>query len=98
MINLLNEIIIRKDNIRTTSCAFVLIKNGMLMTFANRCIAAPTVALTCNTIKLAETIKNDPIILPVVSSVMRNRAPILDLLISLFLLVCYHLASTHIHQ
>ena len=51
MINLLSEITIRKDNMSTTSCAFVLIKNGMLITLANRCIAAPTVALTCKTIK-----------------------------------------------
>ena len=51
MINLVREITIRKDNIMTTSCAFVLIKNGMLITFANRCIAAPIVADTCKTIK-----------------------------------------------
>ena len=31
----------------TTSCALVLIKNGRLITFANRCIAAPIVADIC---------------------------------------------------
>ncbi len=50
----------------TTSYPLVLIKNGMLMMFAIRCIAAPTVADTCSTIKYAMTIKNDPIIRPVV--------------------------------
>ena len=42
---------IKNDNIMTTSCAFVLIKNGMLITLAIKCIAAPNVADTCKTIK-----------------------------------------------
>ncbi len=65
--NLVREITIRKDSIITTSCAFVLIKNGRLMMLANKCINAPTVADTCNTIKYAVTIRNDPNILPCVS-------------------------------
>ena len=59
---------IKNDNIMTTSCALVRIKNGMLIMFAIRCIAAPNVADTCNTIKQAVTIRNDPIILPVVNN------------------------------
>ena len=42
---------IKQVNIITTSCALVLIKNGMLITFAIRCIAAPTDADTCKTMK-----------------------------------------------
>ncbi len=45
-------------------------KNGMLIMFAIRCIAAPNVADTCNTIKYAITIKNEPIIRPVVYRVI----------------------------
>ena len=61
------EITIRKDNIMTTSCALVLIKNGRLITLAIKCINAPIVADTCKTTKYAVTIKNDPNILPLVS-------------------------------
>ena len=62
---------IKNVNIMTTSCAFVLIKNGILITFAIRCIAAPNGADTCNTMKYAVTIKNDPIIRPVVNNLMK---------------------------
>ena len=40
-----------EDNIMTTSCALVLIKNGRLITLAKRCISAPNVADTCKTTK-----------------------------------------------
>ena len=59
---------IKNDNIIVTSCALVRIKNGMLITLAIKCIKAPNVADTCKTMKQAVTIKNDPIILPVVNS------------------------------
>ena len=48
-INLVNDITLRNDNIMTTSYALVLIKNGKLITSANRCIPAPITAFTCNT-------------------------------------------------
>ena len=51
VINLVSEITIKKDNIMTTSCALVLIKNGRLITLAIKCISAPIVADTCITIK-----------------------------------------------
>ena len=51
-----------------TSCALVLIKNGMLITSATKCITTPIDADTCKITKYAVTIKNDPIILPVVSN------------------------------
>ena len=66
--NLVSEITIKNDNIITTSCALVLIKNGRLITLATKCISAPIVADTCNTTKYAVTIKNDPNILPCVST------------------------------
>ncbi len=66
-INLVHDIIIRNDNIITTSCALVLIKNGKLITLAIKCISAPNVADICKTMKYAVTIKNDPITLPNVS-------------------------------
>ena len=50
-VNLVSEIIIKNDNIITTSCALVLIKNGMLITLAIKCIKAPNVADTCKTMK-----------------------------------------------
>ena len=67
-INLVNDITLRNVNIITTSYAFVLIKNGRLITSANRCKPAPITAFTCNTIKYAVTIRNDPITLPNVST------------------------------
>ena len=51
--NLVSEITIKKDNIITTSCALVLIKNGRLITLAIKCINAPIVADTCKTIKIS---------------------------------------------
>ena len=50
-------------------------KNGMLIMFAIRCIAAPNVADTCNTIKYAMTIRNEPIIRPVVYRVISIEFP-----------------------
>ena len=47
LINLTKEEI----NIITTSYALVLIKNGRLITLANKCINAPIVADMCNTVK-----------------------------------------------
>ena len=76
---------IKNDNIITTSCALVLIKNGMLIMLAIKCIAAPNVADTCNTIKQAVTIRNDPIILPVVNSFIVKDLQNVDNRFSLYL-------------
>ena len=51
VVSLVSEIMIKNVNIMTTSCALVRIKNGMLIMLAIKCISAPTVADTCNTIK-----------------------------------------------
>tara|TARA_X000001382_G_C3125929_1_gene164731 strand:- start:424 stop:651 length:228 start_codon:yes stop_codon:yes gene_type:complete len=49
--SLLDDIIKRNPNITTTSHDLVLIKNGMEIASAIKCIRTPNVTLTCNTTK-----------------------------------------------
>ena len=71
--NLVDEMINKNVSMITTSHDFVLMKNGTEIKSATNCIITPNDTLTCRMMKYAVTTRNDPMILPAVSTFIGHK-------------------------
>ena len=71
--NLVDEMINKNVSMITTSHDFVLMKNGTEIASPMNCIITPNDRFTCRMMKYAVTTRNDPMILPAVSTFIGHK-------------------------
>ena len=71
--SLVDEIINKNVSMITTSHDFVRMKNGTEIASPTNCIITPNDKFTCRMMKYAVTTRNDPMILPAVSTFIVHK-------------------------
>ena len=71
--SLVDEMINKNVSMITTSHDFVLMKNGTEIASPTNCIITPNDKFTCRMMKYAVTTRNDPMILPAVSTFIVHK-------------------------